>query len=282
MTNRYETTASVYFREELNPPTDLTDPFDTSRKGVSIQQQRKLRNRYLWTYGFKYERTHTLTPTPAGTIDDAVTVSPLTITLTRETRDVVLDASTGAFLSQAFAFSPSWLGSDQPYFKYFGQYFHYIPLQAERRDPRTSAIVRPRLVYATGVRLGLGWGIGDSVPRAERFFAGGSATLRGFEQNTVGPITPERFALGGEALLVLNNEVRAPLISVFDGVFFVDIGNVFDRVRSFSFTNLRQSAGFGLRVRTAWLLLRGDYGVVLDPRPGERRGLFYFSVGQAF
>jgi hypothetical protein len=36
-----------------------------------------------------------------------------------------------------------------------------------------------------------------------------------------------------------------------------------------------------LRVRTAWLLLRGDYGIVLDPRPGERRGLFYLSVGQA-
>jgi outer membrane protein insertion porin family len=65
-------------------------------------------------------------------------------------------------------------------------------------------------------------------------------------------------------------------------VLFVDIGNVFPRVRSFSFTNLRQSAGLGVRVRTAWLLLRGDYGVVLDPRPGERRGLFYLSVGQAF
>jgi len=35
-------------------------------------------------------------------------------------------------------------------------------------------------------------------------------------------------------------------------------------------------------VRTAWFLLRGDYGVVLDPRPGERRSRFYFSIGQAF
>ena len=25
-----------------------------------------------------------------------------------------------------------------------------------------------------------------------------------------------------------------------------------------------------------------DYGVVLDPRPGERRSRFYFSIGQAF
>jgi outer membrane protein assembly complex protein YaeT len=282
LTYRYETTASLYFREELNPPTDLTDPFDVSRKGVSIQQQRRLQHRSIWTYGYKYERAQTLTPTPAGAIDEAVTVSPVTSTLTRETRDVVLDASRGSFLSQSIAFSPSWLGSDQPYVKYFGQYFHYFPLEAQRQDPFTSVSIRPRLVFATGVRLGLAAGIGGDVPRTERFFAGGSATLRGFEQNTVGPITPERFALGGESLLVLNNEVRVPLISVVDGVFFTDIGNVFDRVSSFSLTNLRQSAGLGLRVRTAWLLLRADYGVVLDPRPGERRGLFYLSVGQAF
>ena len=34
----------------------------------------------------------------------------------------------------------------------------------------------------------------------------------------------------------------------------------------------------------AWLrvLLRGDYGVVLGRQPGEARGQFYFSIGQAF
>jgi len=53
-------------------------------------------------------------------------------------------------------------------------------------------------------------------------------------------------------------------------------------VRDVSLGDLRQSVGFGLRVRTTWLLLRGDYGVVVNPRPGEQRGQFYISVGQAF
>jgi outer membrane protein insertion porin family len=277
-----ETTLSLYFREELNPPTELTDPFDISRKGVSIQQQRRLRNNYLWTYGYKYERAHTLTPTPTGVIDDDTTVSPLTSTVTRETRDVALDASRGAFTSHALSFSPSWLGSEQPFMKYFGQYFHYFPLQTERQNSFTGRIIRPRLVFASGIRLGLAWGLDGPVPRSESFFAGGSATLRGFEQNTVGPITPERFALGGEALLVFNNELRMPLIGKLDGVFFTDIGNVFAQVRDVSLGDLRQSVGFGLRVRTTWLLLRGDYGVVVNPRPGEQRGQFYISVGQAF
>jgi outer membrane protein insertion porin family len=277
-----ETTLSLYYREERNPPTELSDPFDISRKGASIQQHRRLLNDHVWTYGYKYERALTLTPTPTGIIDEDVTVSPLTSTITRETRDVAFDASKGAFSSQALSFSPRWLGSKQPFVKYFGQYFHYFPLQDERQNPFTGEIIRPRLVFASGIRLGLAWGLGSPVPRTERFFAGGSATLRGFEQNTVGPITPERFALGGEALLVLNNELRMPLFGSVDGVLFTDIGNVFARVRDVSFGDLRQSAGFGLRLRTAWLLLRGDYGVVLDPRPGEERGQFYISVGQAF
>jgi outer membrane protein assembly complex protein YaeT len=280
-----KTTGSIYFREELNPETELTDPFDTSRKGVSIQQEMKLESLYVLTYGYKLERVHTLTPLlEGGILDEALTVSPLTTTLTRETRDEILDASRGAFLSQAFSYSPGFLGSDQPYIKYLGQYFHYFPLRPPTRKPFTNEIVRPRLVFATGVRLGLAKGIGGIgvVPRSERFYAGGSATMRGFEQNAVGTIGPNRIPVGGEGMLILNNELRMPLVSIFDGVVFVDIGNVYNRVSDISLTDLRTSTGVGLRVRTPWVLIRGDYGIVIAPRPGEPRGRFYFSIGQAF
>jgi outer membrane protein assembly factor BamA len=279
-----KTTFSVYFREELNPPTELTDPFDVGRKGISIQSEQRLQNLYVLTYGYRLERAHTLTPLGSVILDEQLTVSPVTATLLRETRDEVLDASRGAFLSQAFSYSPGFLGSDQPYIKYLGQYFHYFPLQAPQRKPFTNEIMRPRLVFATGVRLGLsrGIGTGQPVPRSERFFAGGSATMRGFEQNTVGPIGPDRIPLGGEAMLVINNELRVPIVSIFDGVVFADIGNVYPRVRDVSLTDIRESAGIGLRVRTPWVLLRGDWGFVLDPRPGEPRSRFYFSIGQAF
>ncbi|HEU4935765.1 MAG TPA: translocation/assembly module TamB domain-containing protein [Vicinamibacterales bacterium] len=277
-----KTTASVYFRQDLNPPTEQTDPFDISRQGASIQQEAQFRKVYVWSYGYRYELATTLEPSLGVGATETVRVTPLSSTLTRETRDEVLDASKGTFLSQAFAYSPSWLGSDRPYLKYYGQYFRYFPLRPGKPKPFTNEIIRPRLVYATGARIGLANGIGGDVPTSERFYAGGSTTMRGFEQNAVGPIGVNNIPAGGNAVFILNNELRMPVIRIIDGVVFLDVGNVYPTIKDFSFTDLRESAGVGLRLRTPWVLLRTDYGFVLDPRPGERRSRFYFSIGQAF
>ncbi len=277
-----ETTLNVYLREERNPETERTGRFDIDRRGISVQQERELRNRYLWSYGFRYERARSFDPLPGGLLDERVTVAPLSSTFTRETRDEVLDATRGAFLSHAFQYSPSWLGADQGYVKYFGQYFRYVPLQPLRRERFTGEVLRPRLVLAGGARLGLAHAFDGALPLSERFFAGGSTTLRGFEQNAVGPVGADRIPLGGEAMLVLNGELRFPLIGIFDGAAFVDVGNVFRDASDFALSDLRESGGIGIRVRTPWFLGRVDYGVPFDRRPGEARSRLYFSIGQAF
>ena len=277
-----KTTASVYYRKDLNPPTEQTDPFDISRQGASIQQEVQFRKKYVWTYGYRYELATTLEPSLGVGVTETVRVTPLSTTLTRETRDEVLDASKGTFVSQAFAYSPDWLGSDRPYVKYYGQYFHYFPLRAEKPNPLSSEVLRSRLVFAAGARIGLARGLGGDVPTSERFYAGGSTTLRGFEQNAVGPIGANDVPAGGNAVLVINSELRMPLRRFLDGALFLDVGNVYPTISDFSLTDLRQSAGVGIRIRTPWVLLRTDYGWVLDPRPDEPRGRFYLSIGQAF
>jgi outer membrane protein assembly factor BamA/autotransporter translocation and assembly factor TamB len=277
----FKTTGAIYFREDLSTPSEITRAFNASRKGASIEEQIKLADSYVWSWGYRWERARTLEPVGGTLIGDPHTVSPLTTTLTRETRDEPLDATRGQFVSNAIAFSPRWLGSDLAYMKYFGQYFRYFALQPPQRKPLTNEYLRPRLVFATGVRVGLAKGIGGEVPMTERFFAGGSVSMRGFAQNAVGPIGPDRIPNGGNALIIFNNELRAPLFGRFDGVIFTDIGNVYPLISDITF-DFRESAGVGLRVRTPWFLLRGDYGFVLDPRPGEKRQRFYFSIGQAF
>jgi outer membrane protein assembly complex protein YaeT len=278
-----ETTGSVYYRFERDLAIDSSlARFDIERRGLAIQQERKLSTSNVWSWGYRYERADLTDLRLRGTFTETITVSPLTTTFTHETRDDVLDASRGSFWSHGFGYSPSWLGADREYIKYFGQYFHTIPLQRERRRQFTNEILRPRFVYALAVRVGLARGVGEVVPRSERFFAGGSTTLRGFAEDAVGPLDVDGVPLGGSAMLLINNELRMPLVGMFDAVVFSDMGNVFPRVSDFSLSELRETAGVGLRARTRWFLLRGDYGFVLDPRAGERRSRFYFSLGQAF
>ena len=113
-------------------------------------------------------------------------------------------------------------------------------------------------------------------------FAGGGTTLRGFAQDRVGPVDFLGDPAGGNALFIINNEIRFPMISIFDGVGFLDVGNVYPTVSDFNPFDVRKSVGFGLRVRTGFMLLRFDYGLKLDRKPGESRGGFFFSIGQAY
>jgi outer membrane protein insertion porin family len=68
---------------------------------------------------------------------------------------------------------------------------------------------------------------------------------------------------------------------------FVDSGNVYRRASDIDFTDLRPSAGIGVRVQIPFAPIRFDWGFNLDRRelvPGtlERGNVFHISLGQAF
>ena len=277
-----QTTAAVYLRQERSPSADVSRVVDLDRTGASLQQERRFAGHYVWNYGVRWERAHTLDQGADRVLERRTIVAPFTSTLTRETRDDVLDASRGSFVSQAFSYAPRWFGADAAYLRYYGQFFTYVPLRPPTRERLTNDILRPRLVWASGVRLGLARGLGGAVPFGERFFGGGSTSVRGFAQNTLGPRDVNGAAAGGAATLVVNSELRVPVVSIVDGVGFFDVGGVSARISDWRWSDLRASAGLGVRVRTPWFLLRGDYGLVLDRRRGEPRGRLFFGIGQAF
>jgi outer membrane protein assembly factor BamA len=181
----------------------------------------------------------------------------------------LVDATRGLFFSSTFEYGAAALGSDLRFAKYFFQQNYYRTLGHG-------------LVFATSGRLGLGAGYGQELIQTERFLAGGGNSVRGYKQDGLGPVDFLGDPLGGNALLVFNEEIRFPIAWRFRGVGFFDAGNAFANVGDLGFGGLRAGTGVGLRVVTPFALLRVDVGTPLGARPGEARTRWFFSIGQSF
>ncbi len=279
----FKTDASAFFQRETR------SAFSANRIGFSLFREQNLPRSFRLDYGYRYDHVRWNGLPPDPTIFQAsVPVARLITTLSRDTRDSILDATRGEFSSHSLEFGPRFLGSEVGFTRYYGQYFRYVPLDKFLLRPKDKEkkAASKKIVYAGALRLGLTKAFGSgSVISPERFFAGGGTTMRGFEQDILGPTETLQDGtvrpFGGEALFLFNNEIRFPIFGILHGVGFVDIGNVYPRISDFDFT-MRKSAGAGLRVKIKFIPLRFDYGLKLDRRPGESRGAFFFSIGQAF
>jgi len=163
-----------------------------------------------------------------------------------------LDATRGDFFNVDYAVALRQLGGNLSFNKLQASYRRYYKVNAFRGT-----------VFAANGTLGLANlfnprdrdgvpGISEidrTLPISERFFSGGSNTLRGFNFEEAGPrqviipegtfldqdkkpvfLNPFTVPVGGNALAILNLEARIPMTRALQVVPFYDGGNVFRRV----------------------------------------------------
>ena len=245
------------------------EDFEITRlqRGFQIQQSLRLPRRFEVLAGYRFRRNTTLAP---GLPEEPIDVAGLDLALLRNTRDDLLDPRAGHFLSVNLELAPSRLGSDAPFVKGYAQ------------ADLARSFADGSVTWAQSYRLGLAWGLGgEPVIPFERFQAGGGSSLRGFATNEVGPRGPLGDPAGGEAVVILNEEMRYRHRSGLGAVVFYDGGNVFAKVRDMRF-DLRHTLGAGLRWASPVGLLRVDVGFPLD-REGDEKGFrLFFGLGQAF
>jgi outer membrane protein insertion porin family len=212
------------------------------------------------------------------------------------------DPTRGSYLTAEYNFSAKQLGANVGYQKFQANYQTYYQFSKLNN-----------LVLAGRAVLGLGTVFfkkqqftGDfevfnkSLPISERFFAGGSTTLRGFDFESAGPriaVTPQgtfrnqageivslnpfTVPFGGNGLAIVNLEARLPLTDSLQAVPFYDGGNVFNRVGdifkplqgtsgNIFKDNLRatwtNTVGLGVRIKTPFGgSVAIDYGFLLNP-----------------
>ncbi|MGB6604759.1 MAG: BamA/TamA family outer membrane protein [Steroidobacteraceae bacterium] len=133
------------------------------------------------------------------------------------------------------------------------------------------------------------------LPPDQRFYAGGSGTVRGYRYQSVGPEFADGNPVGGTALTAVNVEFRKRLGTSFGAALFADAGDVSDRLRPLSGGRCSASApaqnttscwavgvGAGVRYYTPIGALRFDIAVPTYRRPNDDRFEVYIGLGQAF
>jgi outer membrane protein insertion porin family len=225
--------------------------------------------RLQWGYSLKHYRfidtLGALAPLPSPFVTDR---GLLSLALMGDTRDAINDPHRGFLWSAATQLSAHALGSDESYVRLYGQFFFHHP-------------VGP-LVLATGLRAGVVPGSNPALLVEDRFRAGGPTTVRAFDQNDLGPRSHTNDPIGGQALLVFNQEVRFPLRGKLKGGVFYDAGNVFARATEMSLGDLRHDVGGGLRLIFPFGPLRLDWAYLLAAQPGESKSRFSFALGHVF
>ena len=174
-------------------------------------------------------------------------------------------------------------GSDLTYYKVNYRHQLYFPLAKD-----FTFKLNGEFAY------GDGYGNTKGLPFFENYFAGGTGSVRGFNNNTLGPRDSNGNPLGGTSKIIGNAELFFPVPflsetkSVRLGTFF-DAGALND---SLSVDNIKFSAGvsgewlspFGaLSVSAAYPLNRGEYTFNNGANTGKDNTQFFqFNFGQNF
>jgi outer membrane protein insertion porin family len=188
---------------------------------------------------------------------------------------VVFDNSTPAFspvrgvnLSAGLKINGHIFGSDFNYTRFGGDLRTYQQLG--------EAVVAFR-VLAGGLSTADSSGF---IPVEDRFYSGGSNSIRGWSRSELGPKRESGTPRGGKSIFESNIEIRYPLIWRLSLVAFFEAGNVWEESYSYNFKHLGYSAGSGLRIETPIGPVRFDVGFPLWNV--KKNPQFFISVGEAF
>ena len=207
--------------------------------------------------------------TEFGSTTNAV---PLSIGWARDSRDSALVPNSGRLTS----LNMDWgLIGDTRYLRTNAKFQQYIPLSRQ---------------FTFGFNAELGWGKGlggHPYPIFKNFYGGGLGTVRGFDQNSLGPVDVTGAYIGGNRRFNLNSELYLPVpgtgndrtLRLFT---YADLGNVWGENDPVTVSSLRASAGAGLTWVSPVGPLKLSYGAPIRKQPTDRIQRLQFQIGTAF
>ncbi|SNT74090.1 autotransporter secretion outer membrane protein TamA [Amphiplicatus metriothermophilus] len=142
-------------------------------------------------------------------------------------------------------------------------------------DDRLTAAARARLGATLGSSLA-------GLPANKRYYAGGGASVRGYDFQAVGPLDAEGDPVGGRSVIEGAFEARARVLKNLQIAGFLDAGSVSSQAFPDFNEKFFLGAGGGVRYFTPVGPIRVDVAVPLDGRESDRAWQLYISLGQPF
>jgi outer membrane protein insertion porin family len=284
---------SLFGVETLEDYKPAPGEYTLDRVGVTLSAQKDFTPYYkLWlSYTHELVRIHNLSF--RVTNPDSLRISLgqevsryFQANLERDRRRPFFDPHNGSLTRITARRAGGIFGGDNSYNKYTLSYARYLPV--------TSGTT-----LALGIRLGQADAFGKSrtkgVPEYEQFFAGGSSTIRGYNEQEFGP---------GDFLGLVNIEVRYAVVWKLMGVLFLDAGNAWTTIddvtaKDFRFSvpaaefgerrarDCKYTVGVGIGIETPVGPARIDYGMKLKrglTANGKKEplGMVHFNIGHIF
>ena len=281
----------VTFSTDLFRYDQLYTDFTRRSKGGSMSWGYRLTNEVIVEGGYQIEQAQTQigglsgrTDVPIASLFASGLTSALKATVSYDSRDDRMFPNTGWFVTTTAELALPQLGSDNEFLRIVARIRRYVPLPAE-------SVLKFNLVGGW-----IGAPEGKIVPLFERFFIGGIYNVRGFVRNSLGPAiylptssdpgaTLSAFHNGGTKELYLNNELEIPILKApmnLRALLFFDIGNAFGEGEAVTLAGMRESVGWGIRWFSPVGPLRFEWGVPINPLPGEQPLVFEFTIGNSF
>ena len=205
----------------------------------------------------------------------------LSSSYSHDTRDRTIFPNEGNL--QRFRLEATVPGSDLDYYKTSYRSLWFWPIN----DTYTFSTM-------ADVAYGDGYGGTSELPFFERYYAGGIRSVRGYDSNSLGPLSTPREGrgtvgdpFGGNFRLLANAQIYFPAPFAKDNKsarmsLFFDAGNVFSDPDDFEASELRTSVGLSFEWLTPVGPLVFSLADPINDKPGDDKQSFQFSIGGVF
>ena len=202
------------------------------------------------------------------------TVSKLGFQLLRDTRDKIINTTSGNRVEINTDLAGGPLGGKDNFYRFEFRGSQFFPM-FETQAQVLALIARAGVVQ--------NYGSTKQLPYYDAFYLGGPYTLRGFEYREVGPRDSLGEPIGGKSYGFFSAEYSVDIVSPIRFAVFYDAGFVNKGAYDFNPAAYNDNFGFGLRLFVAGAPLSLDFGIPITGNSLNKKGnQFNFSFGTRF